>query len=207
MPLCRLNTPKFYPSIIIDHVYYRSQKYLTDRMASHTTSAFLIVVLATLAAEVAGGNYFQEVERKLLGKFLRFKSYNYPQNYIRHRNYWVRTDRAENSKLFKLDSTWKIVRGLCGKGISFQSKNYPQLYLRHQNYRARIDRLQNTKLFKLDACFIPHTGLADYKGFSFESVNFKNFYLRHSNYLVRIDRNNGDGLYQKDGTFMAEPSS
>ena len=166
-----------------------------------------LLLLTTIAWVAFGNKSFQEAEKKLLGKMMRFKSYNFPQFYFRHRNSWVRIDRSVNSRLYKLDSTWKIVRGLCGKGISFQSKNFPSHYLRHQNYRARIDRFQNSRLFKLDACFIPQPGLADYRDFSFESVNFKDHFLRHRNYNLRIDRNDASALYQKDGTFKAEPAN
>ena len=140
--------------------------------------------------------------KDLIGHVWRFESYNYPNYYIRHRNYWVRIDRFQRTKLYCLDSSWTIVKGLCGYGISFQSKNYPHHYLRHRNYRARIDRYRNTWLFKHDACFIPRKGLANRNDVSFESANYRGHFLRHRNYWLRIDRGSYySQLFKKDATF------
>ena len=163
----------------------------------------LKVILLFASIAVASACDEHDLESRLIGKYWRFKSYNYPQFYIRHQNYWARISRVSYSRLYRLDSTWKVVHGLCGEGISLQSRNYPNHYLRHRNYRARIDRYSNAALFKKDACFHVTPGLANDAWLSLESVNYPGYFLRHQNYFLRISRESNNWLFKKDATFKA----
>ena len=165
------------------------------------SKATIVILLGVIAT--AEGAHSCDLAHKLIGHLWRFESHNYPNYFMRHRNYWVRIDKFKSTKLYKLDSAWNVVKGLCGKGISFQAKIDPNYYLRHTNYKARIDRYQNTKLFKMDACFLPRNGLANSKKYSFESANYPGYFLRHFNYWVRIDHFDGTKLFKKDATFDA----
>ena len=166
------------------------------------SKASVFILLGILAASQA--RCTNDLAKELIGHVWRFQSYNYPSYYIRHRNYWARIDKSQRTKLYRLDSSWKVVKGLCGCGISFQSKNYPRHYLRHRNYWARIDRYDHSRLFRKDACFIPRRGLADEQDVSFESVNYRGYFLRHRNYWMRIDRRDGSSLFRKDATFLPQ---
>ena len=158
-------------------------------------------VLVLLTAFMTAQGCFSGFEYPI-GYVWRFMSYNFPDFYIRHKHFRVHIDKFETSRLYGLDSSWKIVRGLCGYGISFQSKNFPDHYLRHRYSWIRIDKYQNNNQFKMDACFISHRGLAAREGFSFESANFRGFYLRHRFLRLRIDQTDGSMLFKKDATFF-----
>lgn len=128
-----------------------------------------------------------------------FESYNYPEHYIRHKNYMGEISEI-NSNLDKKDATFRVVRGLAGKCNSFESVNYPGHYLRHQNYRIKLHKTDGSDLFQKDATFCIKPGLADAEHRSFESYNYPNHYLRHKNYHLYIEEDHGD-LFNRDATF------
>ena len=163
------------------------------------SKASVVILLGIIAAAQAGCT--NSWGQRLIRRWVRFESYNYPEYFIRHRSSWVRIDKHQANKLFLKDSYWKVVKGLCGCGVSFQSYNYPDHYIRHRGYWARIDKFQNKALFKKDACFIAHRGLADRRKYSFESYNYRGYFLRHRNSWMRIDRNDRSALFKKDATF------
>lgn len=128
------------------------------------------------------------IAQKLLdSEWVTIQSYNFPDRYIRHRNYLGELTTVK-SNLDTLDSTFKVVKGLAGRGtVSFESKNYPGYYLRHHNFRIKLHKLDGSDLFRQDASFIRKTGLAiglwnvpiDESLTSYESVNYPGFYIRH----------------------------
>ena len=66
-----------------------------------------------------------------------FRSWNFPDHYIRHRDNLGRIDKIVTSdKLGRKDGTFRIVPGLAGQCRSFESVNYPGHFLRHQGYRV-----------------------------------------------------------------------
>lgn len=119
--------------------------------------------------------------------WVRLESYNFPNRFIRHRNYLGELTPVE-STLDRLDSSFRIVRGLAGTGtISFESKNFPTYYLRHHHFRIKLHKLDSSPLFRQDASFKSRSGLAlglwnvplDNTLNSYESVNYPGFYIRH----------------------------
>ena len=135
-----------------------------------------------------------------------FRSFNYPDHYIRHRMSLGYIDAiVANDKLGRKDATFRIVPGLAGKCRSFESVNYPGHFLRHQDYRLKLTKHANEQLFKEDAtfCFVP--GLANSDARSFESFNYPKHYIRHSNYELWIAKSDGSALFRKDATFILSP--
>ena len=135
-----------------------------------------------------------------------FRSWNYPDRYIRHRLSLGYIDQiAANDKLGRSDATFRLVPGLAGKCSSFESVNYLGSFLRHQDYRLKLAKKTDDKLFKEDATFCVVSGLASSQARSFESVNFPNHYIRHSNFELWLVKSDGSELFKKDATFIVSP--
>jgi hypothetical protein len=135
-----------------------------------------------------------------------FRSWNFPDRYIRHRNLLAYIDPiAAEDKLGRKDSTFRIVPGLAGKCRSFESVNYPGYFLRHQDFRLKLAKQTDDQLFKDDATFCVVWGLASEDGRSFESVNFPKHYIRHSNFELWLAKFENTTLFRKDATFIISP--
>jgi len=131
-----------------------------------------------------------------------FRSWNYPDRYIRHRLSLGYIDPIiERDKLGRKDATFRLVPGLAGRCRSFESVNYPGHFLRHQNYRLKLAKKTDDQLFKEDATFCIVGGLANSEGSSFESVNLPKHYIRHSNFELWLGKSDGSPLFKKDATF------
>jgi hypothetical protein len=134
------------------------------------------------------------------GTYRSLQSYNFPDFYIRHRNFLGEISTI-SSTLDKQDATFKIVTGLADSNcISFQSQNNPGAYLRHQEFRIKLATLENSQLFKADATFCQRPGLADSTLASFESYNSPGRYLRHRDSNLYIEKDESE-LFRKDATF------
>ena len=85
--------------------------------------AMMLLVVPLGSASPAGG---QSEEGN------SFRSWNFPDHYIRHRDYLGRIDKIVTAdKLGRKDGTFRIVSGLAGQCRSFESVNYPGHSLRH----------------------------------------------------------------------------
>eukprot|EP00795_Rhopilema_esculentum_P003436 gene3436-1811_t len=157
----------------------------------------MLAVAFTVLLSVRGKTAKQE----LLGRTLWFRSLNFREYFIRHKNFLVHIEHRQHTKRFLLDSLWKIVPGLCGRGISFQAYTHKNYYLRHRGYLVWLDKYENNHGFKNDACFIAHHGLADRKAYSFEAVNPDGYVLRHQGFRMKISPNDGTNLLRQDATF------
>jgi hypothetical protein len=132
-----------------------------------------------------------------------FRSWNYPDRYIRHRLSLGYVDQiVASDKLGRKDATFRIVPGLAGRCRSFESVNYPGHFLRHQDYRLKLAKQTDDQLFKEDATFCVVWGLASSEGRSFESVNFPKHYIRHSNFELWLAKSDGSRLFKQDATFI-----
>ena len=131
----------------------------------------------------------QEITLKI-GQMLSLDSSNYPNEFVRHRNFEIWRDPFQNNDLYKKDSTF-IVRPANNKKdgyISFESVNYPGRFIRHANYVLWLHESDGSTLFNDDSSFrvtAPRNGKAGYV--SFESSNFPNHFIRHAGGRVRID--------------------
>ena len=135
-----------------------------------------------------------------------FRSWNYPDRYIRHRFALGYIDPIiERDRLGRQDATFRLVPGLAGRCQSFESVNYPDHFLRHQNYRLKLAAQTDDQLFKEDATFCEVSGLASSQNRSFESLNFPRHYIRHSNFELWLGQSDGSPLFKKDATFIISP--
>lgn len=132
-------------------------------------------------------------------------SYNFPDHYIRHKNFLGYIEPISDD-LGRKDATYIIVPGLANsnsKCISFESVNFPGYFLRHENFRLKLSKAIDQQLFREDATFCMVPGLFDnsHSSASFESFNFPGHYIRHKNFELWIDRSDGSDLFRKDATF------
>ncbi|MEV6802530.1 glycoside hydrolase family 43 protein [Micromonospora rifamycinica] len=135
---------------------------------------------------VTSAEYDGLVSRWGLPSWVRLKSYNFPDYYVRHAGDVGRIDAYPFDP--HQDQLWRMVAGLADStGVSFESVNSPGRYLRHSDYAIRLAANDGTATFRADATFRRVPGLADSTWSSFRSYNFPDRYLRHSNYVLRID--------------------
>jgi hypothetical protein len=118
--------------------------------------------------------------------WVRLKSSNFPDHFVRHANNIGRIDPYPFDPY--QDQMWRMVPGLADStGVSFESVNRPGFYLRHSNFVIRLDQNNNGSAFRADATFQRTAGLADSSWTSFRSFNFPERFLRHSGFALRID--------------------
>jgi hypothetical protein len=84
-----------------------------------------------------------------------FESVNYPNYFLRHRNFELHIDEDDNSDLFNADASWIPRKSLTSSdfGFSFEASNYPNHFMRHQSYRMKLHENDNSALFLADASF------------------------------------------------------
>ncbi|KAB1161694.1 glycoside hydrolase family 43 protein [Micromonospora sp. DT46] len=138
-------------------------------------------ILGITEAEYAGA-----VSRWGTPNWVRLKSANFPDRFVRHLNGVGRLDAYPFDPY--QDQLWRLVPGLADpSGVSFESVNRPGNFLRHSAYAIRLEPDNGTATFRADATFHRTPGLADSSWTSLRSHNFPDRYLRHSGYLLRID--------------------
>ena len=155
---------------------------------------------------ISSTEYNGLVSRWGLPNWVRLKSSNFPDRYVRHANFVGRIDTYPFDPY--QDQMWRMVPGLADPaGVSFQSVNVASRYLRHSNYQIRLDPNDNTATFRADATFYRVAGLADGAWASFRSYNLPTYYLRHSNFLLRIDpiSASSSATARQDATFRVTP--
>lgn len=164
-----------------------------------------ILVVAFMIFSFFGNNVFAQAKFST-GKIISFKSVNYPNKFIRHRNFLGELTTI-SSALDKKDASFKVVPALNGKKgyVSFESVNYPGYYLRHQNFVIKLHKKEGSKLYKEDASFKPRKGLAQ-KGYTFESSNYPGRYIRHRNFKMYLEPTNNSPLFNKDASFFIDKS-
>lgn len=136
-----------------------------------------------------------------------FRSLNFPDRFIRHKNFLLELDPIV-SVLEMRDASFRAIPGFRGWGrdiLSFQSANFHDRFLRHQNFRLRLDQNSHDSLFWDDSTFIVVPGNADSSMWSFRSWNFRNKFWRHRNFqLVLEELDLSNELDRKDSTFAVE---
>ncbi|TDC41023.1 family 43 glycosylhydrolase [Micromonospora sp. KC213] len=112
----------------------------------------------------------------------RFRSYNFPDRFIRHVSFRGRID-ADMTNL--AESQFRMVTGLAGSGtVSLESTSNPGYYLRNRNNEIWLDKNDGTTGFKNGASFTRRAGQSDPAAVSFESMSAPGRYLRHYNYAL-----------------------
>ncbi len=134
------------------------------------------------------------------GTIVTLQSLNFPDLFIRHRNYLGELSRISSDQDRK-DASFRVVPGLAnGNLISFESINSPGYYLLHEGFRIKLARGADNDLFRKNATFKRVPGLANSSMVSFESYNYPGFYIRHRNFHLFLEKDNTD-LFRKDATF------
>ncbi|AGF52889.1 arabinofuranosidase [Synechocystis sp. PCC 6803] len=161
----------------------------------------LTVALAIPSMAILGGP--RQIQAQ--SPYVRYESVNYPQRYIRHRNYLGYIEPVKTS-LDELDSSFRVTTGLANPNcISLESRNFPNYFLRHRNYRIILSANENNDLFRQDATFCPRNGLNSQGGVSFESNNYPGHYIRHRNFELWLDKFSGfteSTIFRNDATFI-----
>ncbi|TVZ99141.1 MULTISPECIES: AbfB domain-containing protein [unclassified Streptomyces] len=80
--------------------------------------------------------------------------------YLRHRNFLLRAEHDDGSRLFEQDATFCPRTSPFTGATMLESVNYPGRFLRHQNFQLRLDPYQNTDLYRADSAFLLVDGLA-----------------------------------------------
>ncbi|WP_428965707.1 glycoside hydrolase family 43 protein [Micromonospora fluostatini] len=158
-------------------------------------------ILGVTEAEYAG-----LVSRWGAPAWVRLKSSNFPDRYVRHTGGLARLDAYPFDPY--RDQLWRMVPGLAdAAGVSFESVNVPGSYLRHSGYVLRLDPNDNSATFRADATFHRTPGLADSAWSSLRSHNFPTHYLRHAGYQLRIDPlgSGSSASDRQDATFRLTP--
>ncbi|MFD8531053.1 glycoside hydrolase family 43 protein [Streptosporangium canum] len=137
-------------------------------------------------AGLTDAEYNALVSRWGLPNWVRLKSYNFPDYFVRHANRIGRIDPYPFDPY--REQLWRVVPGLAdSNAVSFESVSVPGSFLRHSNYAIRLDPDDNSSGFRADATFHRVAGLADGNWSSFRSHNFPTYHLRHQGYVLRID--------------------
>jgi non-reducing end alpha-L-arabinofuranosidase len=157
-------------------------------------------------AGISDAEYNALVARWGPPSWVRLKSSNFPDHYVRHANRIGRLDPYPFDPF--QDQMWRMVPGLADPAaVSFESVNLPNNYLRHNNFAVRLDPNDNTATFRADATFYRTAGLADAAWSSLRSFNFPTHHLRHANNLLRIDPISASSSTRdrQDATFRVTP--
>ncbi|GGQ10433.1 AbfB domain-containing protein [Streptosporangium pseudovulgare] len=137
-------------------------------------------------AQITDAEYNALVTRRGTPGWVRLKSSNLPDRYVRHLNGVARIDAYPFDPY--RDQMWRMVPGLAdASGVSFESVNVPGGYLRHYNYELRLAAGDDSSTFRADATFHRVAGLADPAWTSFRSYNYPARHIRHSDHVLRID--------------------
>ncbi|WP_261566298.1 AbfB domain-containing protein [Frankia gtarii] len=113
-----------------------------------------------------------------------FQSFNFPDHYIRHRNFAGElTPQGEPIE----DFAFALLSRRQGR-VTFRSQNFPDRVLRHRNFEIWLDSVPHTSdtLFAADSTFLVVAGLADPSAVSFRSVNYPDRYLRHRDFRLWV---------------------
>lgn len=73
--------------------------------------------------------------------------------YAHHRNFVLRVDRNDGSRLFKQDATFCPRRSFHSDAIMLESVNYPGRFLRHRNFVLRLEPMEHSRLYWSDSAF------------------------------------------------------
>jgi non-reducing end alpha-L-arabinofuranosidase len=157
-------------------------------------------------AGITTAEYNALVSRWGTPSWVRLKSSNFPDRFVRHADNTGRLDPYPFDPY--QDQMWRMVPGLAdAAGVSFESVNFPGQFLRHSDMAVRLAANDGTATFRADATFYRTAGLADPGWSSFRSYNYPTHYLRHSAYVLRIDplSSTSSASDRQDATFRVTP--
>ena len=135
------------------------------------------------------------------GYRMQFRSFNFPDHFIRHRNFLGEISRKDAGGPAD-DFNFVVVDRGQGR-VSLRSVNFRDRFLRHRDFVIRLEGPKDPRpdAFKLDSVFVREPGLANRSGFSFRSVNFPDRYIRHRDFRLLLEPRNSPNL-APDATFF-----
>merc|ERR1712178_390295 len=117
--------------------------------------------------------------------YFSFRSVNYPDRYLRHKNFELWLDENDGSDLFDQDTTFC----LAGDPVRFKSYNFRDKSMRHRGFRVKLHEYEDNELYAMDSTFVfddPPRGRK--KGYvAFQSVNYPEKNLRHKNFEMWLE--------------------
>ncbi|WP_328366815.1 AbfB domain-containing protein [Streptomyces sp. NBC_00445] len=81
--------------------------------------------------------------------------------YLRHRNFVLRSERDDGSRLFEQDATFCARPASSSGAVMLESVNYPGRFLRHRNFVVRLESYDHSDLYRRDSAFQVVAGLKD----------------------------------------------
>ena len=139
----------------------------------------------------------------LYNRPVSLKSFNYPNNFMRHRNYELWKEKGV-WELFQKDASFFVRSALNGKKgfISLESVNYPGHFIRHSNWLLSIaqgcdDLFYNDASFQLILSKIGHPNYV-----SLESSNYPGHFIRHQGGRCKISKDDGSDLFKEDASWQ-----
>jgi len=150
------------------------------------------------------GNWFD------IGHRISFKSSNYPDRFLRHRNFEVWLDPKDGSDLYNKDSTFIVRPANNGKAgyVSFQSVNYPDRFIRHAGFLLWLHPSDGSALFKDDSSFLIEAALdRSINDHTLGSSNYPDHFIRHSSFRGRLDTSDNSDLFNHDSSWNIVPGN
>jgi hypothetical protein len=148
-----------------------------------------------------------------------FRSINFPDRFIRHRNFLGEVEPIV-SDLDRNDASFITIPGLAegSPAVSWESVNFRNHFLRHQDFRLKLqprppEGSPDRRLFDLDATFFIEPGNASNIHSenpreairSFRSRNFNTRFLRHRDFHLFLDELNlSIDIDKMDSTFVIQ---
>lgn len=190
--------------IMVSCLLLAGSKKLSKKEKSYNSNISRMSETESLESTV---EYPREFFRRWLNQPISLQSYNFPDNFIRHRdsNIWSESGSGD---LYNKDATFYLRPALNGKQghFSFESFNFPGHFIRHSNYFLYTSRFTNDHLFRNDASFnIIDSNLNEHEVVSIESSNFPGHYIRHQNARCRISQVENSDLFNKDSAWEIIP--
>lgn len=146
-----------------------------------------------------------DLSQTYIGQDFHLRSDNVPDRMLRHTGSQYYLHPIEDSELFTLDSSFKVVPGLSGQGISLRSHNFPGHYMAHDGFYVNLVAFEDSQDFFDRATWIPRAGLADADALTLEALSHPNHFLRHSGFRAMIYSFQDTDLYRRDATWHPEP--
>jgi len=189
---------QFFQSLSQTQVYLTNNSKLLSRAMDSTK---IVVDLKDAAAKAE-----TDIYNRFLNQMVSFKSFNFPNNFMRHRNAEVWSESG-SGQLYNNDASFFVRPALNGRPgyVSFESVNYPGWFMRHKDFLLFMS--QNNDEFVInDASFkikLSNIGVAE--TFSLKSSNYPQYFIRHFNSRCSISMKENSDIYNRDSSWLLVP--
>jgi len=141
--------------------------------------------------------------QKWMNKIVSFRSFNFPNNYMRHRNAEVWSEPGSGD-LYNKDASFYVRQGLNYREgyVSFESVNYPGFYMRHFDFKINMSKNNNNDISNDASFLIRNSNVGDAQAYSIESANYPNYFIRHAYSRCSIAKKEDNDLFNKDSSWV-----